>query len=312
MFWCRPRWQTTIKLNARRLDNLLESEIVHFSKKLATPLESRAILELKDPEQAGQVLLRELPVRFSARIKDLKSLPEQIEEFIEVRDIFVTSFKHLRMCTTVTKADIQELKIRHQRVVPVLLGGLRKAQVQKLLTEEYTKEEAIDGRSGQMDEFCNRFFLSRIGTEMLSSQYLSIDSPQQGILQDANPVVVANWAVQSITDFTKQVKGIEVPSKITYYGPENATISYPPSYLFYILSELLKNSFRAHCEYEHRSGLSPKGFDAKKEPVRVAICADEGQFAIKVEDRGGGIPFEFQNRIWSYLFSTANTPEIDQ
>eukprot|EP00397_Hematodinium_sp_SG-2012_P030279 GEMP01032066.1.p1 GENE.GEMP01032066.1~~GEMP01032066.1.p1 ORF type:complete len:261 (+),score=39.20 GEMP01032066.1:457-1239(+) len=203
------------------------------------------------------------------------------------------------MCTTVTKADIQELKIRHQRVVPVLLGGLRKAQVQKLLTEE------------QMDEFCNRFFLSRIGTEMLSSQYLSIDSPQQGILQDANPVVVANWAVQSITDFTKQVKGIEVPSKITYYGPENATISYPPSYLFYILSELLKNSFRAHCEYEHRSGLSPKGFDAKKEPVKVAICADEGQFAIKVEDRGGGIPFEFQDRIWSYLFSTANTPEID-
>lgn len=302
MFRCRRWLVATIKLDSKRFDNLMESEILHFSKKSIGPLEKDAILALYQQNQAGEVLLQELPVRFAAQIRDIKELPDKIEEFSQVRDIFATSFKQLRMRSVVTRADISELKIRHQRVIPLLLQGMRRVQNEKLL----------DG--SEVDYFCNRFFLKRIGTEMLTAQFLAIHGASRGILQNvtyADPVVVVEKAIASISDLTRRTRGVDVSSRVSYCGPEGATVSYPPAYLFYILSELLKNSFRAHAEYKSKDGLRPLSFDPRKEPVEVVVTVDEGKFAIMIEDRGGGIPIEHEKRIWSYLFSTAEAPEFD-
>jgi len=291
--------RSVVKLDLSRFDSLLESEMHQFAKKNATPLSRHTIVELTDPREASKVILQELPIRYAARIKDLNRLPKDVPEFVEVRDILVTSFKNLRTQDTVTRAGVSELKMRHQQVVPKLIKGMRQLKAENRCVEE------------KMNFFLNRFFLSRIGTEMLTSQYLALESPQKGILQETNPVMVCELALNAISNLTKESKGIDVPSTIRYFGPENATLSYCPSYLFYILSELLKNSYRAHCEFDGK-GVSPDNFDPKTEPVEVVVCADEGRFAITVSDRGGGIPFEIQARIWSYLFSTCKeTPSLE-
>merc|ERR1719183_2192733 len=42
-------------------------------------------------------------------------------------------------------------------------------------------------------------------------------------------------------------------------------------------------------------------------PIRITVCADPYHVGIQLSDRGGGVPFELSERIWSYMFST--TPE---
>ena len=43
-------------------------------------------------------------------------------------------------------------------------------------------------------------------------------------------------------------------------------------------------------------------------PLKVTICADQHQVAIKISDKGGGIPYGSSDRVWSYLYSTSPPP----
>jgi len=69
--------------------------------------------------------------------------------------------------------------------------------------------------------------------------------------------------------------------------------------------ELLKNSMRATVEWH--------GMDdcAEFPPIKVVIAdgADNEDVVIKVSDEGGGIPRSNTQKIWSYLFTTAD-PKI--
>ena len=69
--------------------------------------------------------------------------------------------------------------------------------------------------------------------------------------------------------------------------------------------ELLKNSMRATVEWH--------GIDAEFPPIKVVIAdgADNEDVVIKVSDEGGGIPRSNVNKIWSYLFTTAD-PSIQE
>ena len=69
--------------------------------------------------------------------------------------------------------------------------------------------------------------------------------------------------------------------------------------------ELLKNSMRATVEWH--------GIDAEFPPIKVVIAdgKDNEDVVIKVSDEGGGIPRSNVNKIWSYLFTTAD-PSIQE
>ena len=59
--------------------------------------------------------------------------------------------------------------------------------------------------------------------------------------------------------------------------------------------ELLLNSARAALrrldDHEHPS----------TRPLKVTVCPDQHQVAIKISDVGGGIPHGSSDRVWSYL-----------
>lgn len=64
--------------------------------------------------------------------------------------------------------------------------------------------------------------------------------------------------------------------------------------------ELLKNSMRATVEWH--------GVDSDFPPIKVVIAdgAENEDVVIKVSDEGGGIPRSNVQKIWSYLFTTAD------
>jgi pyruvate dehydrogenase kinase 2/3/4 len=69
--------------------------------------------------------------------------------------------------------------------------------------------------------------------------------------------------------------------------------------------ELLKNSMRATVEWH--------GIDAEFPPIKVVIAdgAENEDVVIKISDEGGGIPRSNVQKIWSYLFTTAD-PSIQE
>jgi len=76
-----------------------------------------------------------------------------------------------------------------------------------------------------------------------------------------------------------------------------------PRYLFYILSELLKNSVRATVE-------AHQGFpEASLPDITVLVSGDEEHCCCRVSDQGGGIPVRSLTKVWSYFYTTAQPIE---
>jgi pyruvate dehydrogenase kinase 2/3/4 len=89
-------------------------------------------------------------------------------------------------------------------------------------------------------------------------------------------------------------------------GRLDLTFPYMPTHLHYILLELLKNAMRATVENH--------GVDADDYPPVGVIIADgtaNEDVVIKVTDEGGGIPRSQMDKIWSYLFTTAD-PSVQE
>lgn len=42
-------------------------------------------------------------------------------------------------------------------------------------------------------------------------------------------------------------------------------------------------------------------------PIKVVVCSSENQLGIQIEDLGGGIPFQNQDKIWDYMYTTAGS-----
>lgn len=72
-----------------------------------------------------------------------------------------------------------------------------------------------------------------------------------------------------------------------------------------MLLELLKNSMRATVELHGLENMPP---------IRIIIAdgEDNEDVVIKVSDEGGGIKRSNMNRIWSYLFTTADPAILDR
>jgi 26S proteasome regulatory subunit T1 len=93
---------------------------------------------------------------------------------------------------------------------------------------------------------------------------------------------------------------------------------YVPVHLEYILTEVLKNSFRATVEHFYRNTSSSA---SSLPPVRVTLAppppsapsSSQTQqfFSIRVRDQGGGVSPSNMARIFSYAFTTASASAQD-
>uniref|UniRef100_G1U1W3 Protein-serine/threonine kinase n=1 Tax=Oryctolagus cuniculus TaxID=9986 RepID=G1U1W3_RABIT len=76
---------------------------------------------------------------------------------------------------------------------------------------------------------------------------------------------------------------------------------YVPSHLYHMLFELFKNAMRATVESHESSLVLP--------PIKVMVALGEEDLSIKMSDRGGGVPLRKIERLFSYMYSTAPTPQ---
>jgi len=317
-----------------RLDQLLEAEITTLSLREPQPLTLQHILALAPSANEGQLadfLHEELPVRFAQRIKMMEALPDWQSKvsIASVRQMYVTSFKELRLADPrepkLFQQQIQNIKNRHART-NLLVDGFKQYAEDKLKRME-------------INEWLDRFFALRISTNMLMSQYLQMpmyDSLNERPLADFDPGYnpyrssvdpqcnahrIAKHAAFVVGQMSTYRYGLA--PKIIVRDCSSQGFPFVPRYLFYILSELLKNSVRAtvetNCpatilkEFALNGGLQGGEGDCEEvdlPPITVVVSGDENVCSVRVSDEGGGIAVNRLDDVWSYLYTTADPLEV--
>ncbi|CAL8263257.1 unnamed protein product [Arctogadus glacialis] len=84
---------------------------------------------------------------------------------------------------------------------------------------------------------------------------------------------------------------------------QSVHMEYVPSHLYHMLFELFKNAMRATIEHNEGKTTLP--------PINVMVSLGGEDMSIKVCDRGGGVPFRKIDKLFSYMYSTAPSPQLD-
>jgi signal transduction histidine kinase len=181
-----------------------------------------------------------------------------------------------------------------------------------------------------MNRFVAAIVGGRITSSLVTEQFLalfaasweSLSSPEQGESQRSEssrwiglidralkPADIIRDCEALVGDITEFRYGVRPTVEIK--GSEDYAFAQIPGHLEYIITELLKNAFRAVLE--RRLG---------KAPVEVTIAplpespddAKGGEFTqgvtIRIRDQGGGIPPEVLKNIWDFSFTTFNEDHI--
>jgi pyruvate dehydrogenase kinase 2/3/4 len=135
---------------------------------------------------------------------------------------------------------------------------------------------------------------------------------------------VATSAIADASHICRRTHG-DAP-EVLIVGRTDLTFPYVPSHLNYVLVELLKNSMRATVETHGVDKMPPikiviadgeANEDVSHSMQRTALpCIERSvalrlQVAIKISDEGGGIKRSNMQRIWSYLYTTADSSALD-
>ncbi|NXY28157.1 PDK4 kinase, partial [Pomatorhinus ruficollis] len=302
----------------------LPQEVEQFSRFSPSPLSMKQLLDFGSTngcERTSFAFLRqELPVRFANILKEIDLLPDKLLGTPSVKLVkswYIQSLKELVEFHQKSPDDQKVLsdfidtlirvRNRHHDVVPTMAQGVI----------EYKDTFKVDPVTNQnIQYFLDRFYMSRISTRMLMNQHTLLfdDKSRSGhprhigsIDPCCDVVEVVNDAYESSKMLCDQYYLTSPELKLTQVNGkapgEPISIVYVPSHLFHMLFELFKNSMRATVEFQENSPTLS--------PIEVTVVLGKEDLAIKISDRGGGVPVRKIERLFSYMYSTAPRPNVD-
>lgn len=279
---------------------------------------------------SGNFALSILPTRLAHRIHALRSLP-----YIVVADPRV-SLIHNNYVHSLSKilpfaqcrlqdaddearftAVLAELVETHANTISVLATGFRE-------TKRYLEPAFVTG-------FLDTHLRARIGTRLIAEHHIALHTASRltsdkvaddvcrptdprcvGVIDTAlRPANIAQHCAATVGEICELHYGVR-PS-IAIDGDPGATIAHVPMHIEYIMTELLKNTFRATIESGHES-----------RPIQITIAPAQDRagmtigspslnnstaVTIRFRDHGGGIQREHMDRLWDYGFTTFDQNE---
>jgi len=288
--------------------------------------------------QSANFTLSLLPIRLAHRIQALRNLPFIVVSNPNISKIYnnylhslstLLPYKSKSISTiedeiqfTAVLADLVET---HSHTIPTLARGF-------LECRKYINPVEVT-------RFLDEHLRARIGTRLIAEQHIGLhvssqphrDEQSSNYNSDSSYIGVIDTALQpasiinSCGNFVSEICELKYGVRPTWIidGEPETTFAYIPVHLEYIITELLKNAFRATVE----SGKS-------HEPIIITIAVDpesSGNAAkerkslednhngypliavfddsapgvtIRIRDRGGGISPDVLPNIWSYSFTT--------
>lgn len=302
---------------------LVPREVELFSRYSPSPLSMKQLLDFGSENACERTsfsfLRQELPVRLANILKEIDILPERLVNTPSVQLVkswYIQSLMDLVEFHEKSPEDqkalsdfvdtLVKVRNRHHNVVPTMAQGIL----------EYKDNCTVDPVTNQnLQYFLDRFYMNRISTRMLMNQHILIFSDSKtgnpshigSIDPNCDVVAVVEDAFECAKMLCDQYYLTSPELKLTQvngkFPGQPIHIVYVPSHLHHMLFELFKNAMRATVEHqENRPSLTP---------VEATVVLGKEDLTIKISDRGGGVPLRITDRLFSYTYSTAPTPVMD-
>ena len=179
---------------------------------------------------------------------------------------------------------------------------------------EYKRKRQRMQIDSNIQNFLDRFYMSRIGIRMLIGQHIALTDQRQqtnppnyvGIIcTETNVCELAQEAIDNARFVCEDHYGLFDAPKVQLVCKPDLHFMYVPGHLSHMLFETLKNSLRAVVETH--------GPDKQEFPVtKVIIAEGKEDITIKISDEGGGIPRSAIPLVWTYMYTTVETtPSLD-
>ena len=294
-----------------------------------------------------------LPARLAHRVQCLRNLPFIVVSNPHISAIYNNYLHSLSALLPLAKKQITTLKEEetftevmadlvqtHSNTIPVLARGF-------LECRKYISPLEVT-------RFLDRHLRARIGTRLVAEQHLALHMASQPGLPPRPPnyIGVIDTAlrptdiIRSCEAFVSEICELKygVRPTLVINGEVDAELTHVPVHLEYIITELLKNAFRATIEsvkerepveitiaaapdvpqtkleaLKKLSVNAETNYDFSQDGLAEYCNSSEGiigplnsatqSITIRIRDRGGGIPPETLPNIWSYSFTTFNNEE---
>ncbi len=261
----------------------------------------------------------ELPVRLAHRIRDFQNLPFIVgtnPHIEKMYSMYWEAFELFRNIPPITSLEqntefcqfIEKMLDKHKIAIPQLALGIAETSVHMESPHE-------------TDRFMNEMLRSRIGRRVLAEQHVAltkafhrhpraIRSSIVGIVDhDCHAATLVEKCHAVVQELFQQVYRTDCP-EIHIDGALNATFTYIPDHLEYILFELLKNSIyhslATHAPQLLNASTKPNASEHQKRlldnvpPIRLTISQTKDQVVFRISDQGGGIPKDTIDNLWSF------------
>jgi len=337
----RPQWHLTHPLRQFHLGNIHNTvpdapspaEIAPLLEEFAShsprPLTLPKLFSFGRPLTADSLLesasyvLSEVPRLFGSRVRNLEALP-----FIVGMNPFIArilaahrkSFKAMAMFPPVTSleentrvtAQLEALVQAHANDIPTMAKGFQECS-------RYMSPEEITS-------FLDSAIRNRLAVRLIAEQHIALsralhDGGEKtkeyiGVVHLAcSPKQMIRMCGSFVSELCEATFG-SAP-EIIIDGDVNATFVYVPVHLEYILTEILKNAFRASVERHNKLGhssrhpippvyitISPTSIPTSQ-PDAATQKRHPSFLTMRIRDEGGGVPESNINQIFSYSFTTA-------
>ncbi|KAJ2523147.1 hypothetical protein H4217_000292 [Coemansia sp. RSA 1939] len=312
-------------------------EIDEYASRTTQRITLQRLLEMCEPPITDQKLLasaqylsHERPVRYAKRVKLFQRLPFIVNTNPFIHDVylkyyanFVESRNRPAVKTRRDQLDFMQMLVRHsdslKHVMPQIARG-------------FYETRAYFGRA-ERKRFLDQLITMRIGLRLLTSQHVALYNKRVAVVEKREPADAADPTDRADCDrFTGVVdssivlgdfvrtcaQGVQAMCDISFGeapdfvvdgdgSADPAAFSYVPSHLEYMLTELLKNAFRAslHLRGADDASSAPAAAESSPAPVLLTVSRGNGRVAIRIRDRGGGIPRRIHARVFDYSFTTA-------
>ncbi|KAJ4130038.1 hypothetical protein NW768_007010 [Fusarium equiseti] len=313
------------------------------------PLSSESLLS------SANFALSLLPVRLAHRIQALRNLPYIVvsnpnisriyNNYLHSLSILLPYWHATREGRAISTLEdevhftnvLAELVATHTDTIPILAKGFLECR-RYISPEEVTR-------------FLDQHLRARIGTRLIAEQHIALHfSSQPHFDPSASPtpcpehpsyIGVIDTAlrpaqiVESCAGFVADICELRYGVRPLLYirGEPDTTFAFVPMHLEYIVTELLKNAFRATIENksnepvivtiapepalpkdsptsasgssaEDRNDVTSTDNGSKNNDAIVPLDDNAPGVTIRIRDRGGGIPPEVSPNVWSYSFTT--------
>ena len=260
-------------------------------------------------------LHKEIPIRLSQRIEDLHQLPHDLSKnksMQEIYELYMNSFQKLHSYKTPEYwnwndcldyvEEVSKLKDEHIDIEFRISNAIKDYK-----NEIGYKNGYFDKNINDIDKILTNFYYSRIGIRFLLSQHIEIlkqlDKGKEvnGIIDNkCTPYGIVNDAVSNVEricleEYCKRPgTGYQLP-KININMNKDFTMPYISRHFYYIIFEILKNSFKASMEnYEGDSVIT------------ITDSLGKDDYIIKISDKGGSFNRNILDNIQSFFYTTSS------